>query len=171
MCLKWINATAAVYKEVNFDADLNPYSFSKALTSITLTKSGTSTLDGVIPECYIVTQWNFIGTNGKGSEYEANPLYDGKPKVYDVIIRLTKCDTDPNNQQKIDLDQFEIDLKKVYLHKACFPYAVLTYVTPVIGLNRFPGAGHYVIKVLIRNKSKGEDEKYTIQAMYPLNIN
>ena len=167
MCLKYINATIGVYKEVAFDSELNPQSFSTAV-NVVIPKPKESKVAHT-PDFYVVTHWNFLGTNDD-SKKNINPLSGDKPKCYEIIIRLTKCDPNIEKQVKMDLDEFVIDLQKLSPDKACYPYVNLTYVTPIVDANWSPGPGPYVIKALIREKTDNSDTKYTIQTMYPLYV-
>lgn len=165
MCLKYVDTTIGVYEEVRFDNELIPRSFINMVDSI---KSCTPKAEQT-PLCYIVTQWGFMGTNNE-NEKERNPLSGKTKKCYEVIVRLTRCDEDEEKQIKIDLDKFEIDLNKVHVHQACYPYVHLTYVTPVVSIGVVPASGPHVIKVLVREKTEESDAKYTIQAMYSLYV-
>lgn len=119
---------------------------------------------------FVVTHINLLGTND-----EENKHYSilEKGENLDVIVRLTKCDIDENNQRYIDLDCFTVDLQdeenKKNIHKACFSYFNYKRITKIEPIKLPLGIGTYVIKVLVKESSQ-EDTKYTIQSMSHLSV-
>ena len=65
------------------------------------------------------------------------------------------------------MKDFDIDLKKEKIHKACFDYVERI---EVLNINKITleQKGAYVIKIMVKEKDK---EKYEIQTLHPLYVN
>lgn len=161
MCIKNINANISCYKSIS---TLNDFivSLNAPFSSLKMNENNYS-----IDDFVVLTQFNFLGTNNIESQ-KSNVLFN-RDKI-DIIIRLTKCDTNESKRLGIDLDKFIIDLNQAYKDKqvstACFDFYNYTRITRIDSIN-IPSPGLYVIKVLIKTE---KEEKYTIQAMNKLFI-
>lgn len=163
MCMKYVNATTYCYESVIKEND-NPVSFNKPFNGVVAIKhsDGSFSIGGF----KIVTQISLLGTNTQSNK-EFNIIE--KKGALDVVIRLTKCDQNEENQLGRDLDAFTIDLQKMssQLDQACYQFLNYTRITEVSGINLVLGIGNYVLKVLVKDS---EDENYTIQTMSRLKV-
>lgn len=161
MCMKFINVAVSCYQSVA-QVDNSIISLNAPFDRI-IPDSENSLVS--IGNFFVVTHINLLGTND-----EKNKIYSvlEKGENLDVIVRLTKCDIDENNQRYRDLDCFTIDLQdeenKKNIHRACFPYFNYKRITKIEPFKLPLGTGLYVIKVLVKESSQGEDD-YTIQSM------
>lgn len=161
MCMKYVNATIGCYNSVTKLED-SIVSFNTPLNTLAAQKSQDQVTVG---DFSVVTCFNFIGTNNPEHKLE-NVL--ASREAVNIIIRLTKCDKDPDKRIGFDLDTFIIDFNEAYdkgkIDTACFDYYNFTRITDVEKLTLPEKTGNYVLKVLIKKVSDPE-EKTTIQAM------
>lgn len=116
-----------------------------------------------IGEFNVVVFINIRGTQS-GNDLE-NPLDMGKKLKF--LIRLTKVDTNEDNQLSYTLGEFDIDLSDMNIRQhACFPYVEQIQVLKIDNL-LLKESGNYVIKVLV--KEDGESF-YDVQITHPLKV-
>ena len=159
MCMKYVNANVQCFddKKVGFWGDTD---FSNIISTV----KSTETKEGcVIGGFNIITFINIRGTQ-KGNNPE-NPV-DMRKKL-SFRIRLTKLDSQPENQLSYDLGDFELDLGDDKIRKtACFDYIeqihVLELKDTVLKSN-----GSYVIKVLVKESNAN---LFDIQITHPLYV-
>lgn len=165
MCMKYVNAAVSCYQAVTM-LDNSIVSISCPFDKITVD----SNEDFIsIGNFFVITHINLLGTNDEENK-QYSVLETGENLA--VIVRLTKCDIDENNQRYIDLDNFTIDLQdnenRKNIHKACFSYFNYKRVTKIEPIKLPLGTGTYVIKVLVKKAS--QEENYTIQSMSHLSV-
>lgn len=166
MCMKYTNIAVSCYQSVAM-LDNSIVSLNCPFDKITIEPN-----DDVVSigNFFVVTHINLLGTNDEKNK--SHSVLE-KGENLDVIVRLTKCDIDENNQRYIDLDCFTVDLQseenRKNIHRACFSYFNYKRITKIEPIKLPLGTGTYVIKVLVKESSQ-EDTNYTIQSMSHLSI-
>lgn len=126
----------------------------------------------------VFTELTFLGTS-KEENKPNNPVF--RKTVFDVTLRLTRCNADTEKRVFVDLDHFVADLSQPDNdggHKyACFDYAIRNRITrlkdqTVILPNKedgTPAYGAYVLKVIIHEQGTPKDQ-VTVQGIASLKI-
>lgn len=155
--MKFINVNTQCFKN-NFLLGQNG-----ALSLISSIDSTQENDKYIIGAFSIITFISIRGTINKNDK--DNPLDTNKTLSF--RIRFTKLDEDSEKQLSYDLKDFDIDLKKEKIHKACFDYVERI---EVLNINKITleQKGAYVIKIMVKEKDK---EKYEIQTLHPLYVN
>lgn len=159
--MKYVNITTGCYNSITKLED-KIVSFNTPIVSL----SSKDDVEGnVIGGFFVVTQLSFLGTDKP--EMKKENLLELRETV-DIIIRLTKCDPDPQKRICFDLDEFTINFreeeKKGNIKTACFDFFNQTRITEVKKLTLPAKTGNYVLKVLIK-KTSDPIEKTSIQSM------
>lgn len=162
MCMKYVNASARCFREIQFDGN-NIVSYSMPFTNLKAEKVNNKYY---IKNFYVSVIIDMIGTSNEENN-SINPL--SQKEIYDFIVRITHCSRDTNQQICYDLQKFSINLEDMYnsqlVNKACFDFYNCSKNIFIDSLELPCGPGKYVIKTLIKKHS---DEEYVIQAMTPL---
>lgn len=173
MCMKYLNAITTPYSSALSTDEGVIISLHAPLSTIRCNKvlADRALLDDFV----IITDLNFLGTDKEDSKAK-NPVEQGQ--TFKIIIRLTKCDKDPDERKYVDLDIFHIDLaamkKEGKTFHACFEYYNYTRLTRPddsirwipLGSDKKPLVGNYVLKVIVED-AKGNQ---SVQSMSPIQI-
>lgn len=172
--MKYVNATIQLCASVKLDERGIVTSCSHPFDTLKVDRMENGELKAI--DFHIITRLNLMETK-KEDPPEANLLREiNRGKNYEVLIRITKCDANPENRLSIDLGKLQLTKESLSGHivtSACCDFVNMVYVTSVKNLDLTLGTGTYVIKVVIRQEKLGvpeEDNLPIVQSMYPLYI-
>ena len=160
MCMKYVNATVCCYKSI-IDVNKKIVSYNLPFDTIDAEDKRPAICD-----FQIVTQISIRGTLNE-HEIPYNPIE--QKKKLEFVVRITKCDADESKRQGADLDRFVVDLEKEKIQMACFGFLNYNQITYVNRLKLPYGLGKYVIKVLVKESGKSDDD-LSIQSMYGITV-
>lgn len=160
MCMKYVNAVACCYKSIE-EVNKTIVSYKYPFDTIDVEDK-----EPAICDFYIITNISIRGTLNEKEKLD-NPIE--QKKKLEFVIRITKCDSDPDKRQGADLDRFVVDLGKENIQNACFGFMNYNRFTYVKHLPLPYGIGKYVIKVLIKEVGQSDDD-LAIQSLYGLNV-
>ncbi len=176
MCMKYLNAITTPYARIVLDDDVRTILALQAPLH-TLYCSLDDKGRARVQAFDVLTELSFLGTS-KEENKAINPV--SKKAVFDVTLRLTRCDADPQKRVFVDLDHFVADLSQPDNdsgHKyACFDYAIRTRITRLKdqmvilppGEDCKPAYGAYVLKVIVQEQ--GVESSLTVQGIASLKI-
>ncbi len=163
MCMKYVNAIVECYADVPISNQL-PTSFNRPFNGIyaSLRQDGTKEIGGF----KIATRISLLGTSEEAhKEYSLLEMRG----TLEVIVRLTKCSRNEDEQLCVDLDSFSIDTKELegMIDRACYDFFSFIRITDVKDFTLEAGTGNYVIKILVKDS---KSKTYTIQTMTKLMV-
>lgn len=164
MCMKYLNATVNCFENVIYRTNSSlPYAYERPFDGVIAVKENG---EYYLNSFGIVTSLCLLGTNKE--DCKKDNLLSQRGKL-DVIIRLTKCDKDPEKRIGLDIDEFQIDCKEKEedICVACYDFLNYTRITKTNRIKLDAGKGKYVIKVLVKDH---KDSIYTVQSMFMLII-
>lgn len=165
MCKKYVNANLTCFKSIVMDNDV-PLAFRNPFDEVSVEKcsNGMYTVDGF----QILSNINILGTADEDKQKD-HILYRPNGKL-NFVIRLTKCDPDPNKRIYYDLDSFTVDITELrenhQVDGACFDFVNYARITnvPNFKVEKF---GSYVVKLLIKENT---EQDYSVQFIKKLMI-
>lgn len=165
MCKKYINANLISFESIISENE-TPLVFRNPFDEIKAQKNsdGTYQIDGF----QILSNINILGTDDK--DKQKNHILYRDNGALNFIIRLTKCDKDPEKRFYYDLDEFTISIKDLrnahQVDGACFDFVNYARITKVLGF-AVDCPGTYVVKLLIKENT---EESYSVQFIKKLSI-
>ena len=165
MCKKYVNANLTSFESIVSENE-TPLVFRNPFDEIKAQKN----VDGSyqINSFQILSNINILGTDDI-SKKQDHILYRANGEL-DFIIRLTKCDRDPDKRFYFDLDEFTINIKELrdahQVDGACFDFANYARITKVLSF-AVDCPGTYVVKLLIKENT---EEQYSVQFIRKLVI-
>lgn len=169
MCKLYVNATLGLYADVRYDQNGNTESLVGMFDCLDVDTDERGL--PILPNFQLVSRICILG-----SENNQDNILNRQAKLV-FKVRLTKCDSNPNNQLGKDLTEFILDLSDAKVRQsvcmACFPYLNFTQITNVSSLKLEPGSGKYVLKLLIAEVNESHelvDDDFTVQSMYSLTV-
>lgn len=167
MCKKYVNAIVDCFEEIisSNSYPAIPVSFQRPFDEIMVDYCDGKYQTGSFK---LVTNINILGTADKSNQ--ATHILYRENGALDFIIRLTRCDKDPEKRDYYDLDSFQVNVKQLkdnnQIDGACFSFVNYPRITTVPPLD-LQEAGQYVIKLLIKENT---EEKYSVQFIKKLTV-
>lgn len=157
MCKQYVNANVICFGTIISENDA-PLAFCNPFDTFHPSKSRNGY---ELPGFQVMSYINILGTADK--EKQSSHILYQENKSLDFILRLTKCDEDPNKRFYYDLDAFQINIKELREnHKvdgACFDFINYARTTNVPSF-KVERSGSYVIKLLVKEST---DSQYAVQ--------
>ena len=163
MCKKNVNAVTRLYDYVEIGSDALGRSLLQNQFD-TICVQYESFEKPFIGGFYIVSQINLLGTSNE-EEKASNAV--SNETTLEFKIRITKVCLEKSKQYSWDVDTFEIDLSKEKVYNACVPFVNYTKISKISKIYLEPDDfdGEYVVKILVRDKTLSNDEKWVVQGI------
>ena len=163
MCVKNINVTGTLFKEVNYENGHK--SFEMPFDPIVAKVSNNCSY---IENFSIVLNFCLMGTN---KDENKNQNVVNQKGVLHVLLRLAKVSKDVEKQLYSDITEFELNLndENMYISHACVDYVTIRRIFSIsqITLDARAGLGEYVFKVLVKTNP---EDNWNVQSYIPFRI-
>ena len=163
MCLQNVNVTGNFFKKVSYENEVQK--FEMPFDTIVAKTEGNSKY---IDDFSIVLNFCLLGTTDPEKK-KTNIIETRTP--LNVLLRLSKVTTEPEQQKSLDLTDFIIDpnSNEIKVQKACVDYIICRKIFTVsrITIPNYLNLGEYVLKILAKTN---KETTYNVQSYIPLRI-